>query len=99
MDKMAAVSVARELPQASAAVPVAGELPRASGRFWPEGWWRVMETRIGIVPLPVFVVMGALIAAFVVTGKIPADISMAIVVFSFFGFLCAELGKRIPIIR
>jgi len=99
MDKMAAVSVARELPQASAAAPVAGELPRVSGRFWPEGWWRVMEIRIGIVPLPVFVVMGALIAAFVVTGKIPADISMAIVVFSFFGFLCAELGKRIPIIR
>jgi CCS family citrate carrier protein len=57
------------------------------------------ELRIGIIPLPVFVVMGALIAAFVVTGKISSEISMAIVVFSFFGFLCAEIGKRIPVIR
>ncbi len=58
-----------------------------------------MEIRIGIVPLPVFIVMGALIAAFVVTGKISSDIPMAVVVFSFFGFLCAELGKRLPIVR
>jgi CCS family citrate carrier protein len=58
-----------------------------------------MEFRIGIIPLPVFIVMGALIAGFVATGKISSEISMAIVVFSFFGFLCAELGKRIPIIR
>jgi malate:Na+ symporter len=83
----------------TAAAPVAGQAPQASGRFWPEGWWRLMEIRIGIIPLPVFIVMGALIAAFVVTGKISSEISMAIVVFSFFGFLCAELGKRIPIIR
>jgi len=83
----------------TAAVPVAGQAPQASGRFWPEGWWRVMEYRIGIIPLPVFVLMGALIAGFVATGKVSAEISMAIVVFSFFGFLCAELGKRIPIIR
>jgi malate:Na+ symporter len=78
---------------------VAGQAPPASGRFWPEGWWRLMEIRIGIIPLPVFIVMGALIAGFVATGKISSEISLAIVVFSFFGFLCAELGKRIPVIR
>jgi malate:Na+ symporter len=87
MDKTPAAPVGREASQA----------PRR--RFWPEGWWRLMEYRIGIIPLPVFVVMGALIAGFVMIGKISAEISMAIVVFSFFGFLCAELGKRIPIIR
>ena len=86
MDKMAAASIAgKELP--------------ASGRFWPEGWWRIMEIRIGIIPLPVFVLMGVLILVFVATGKISSEISMAIVVFSFFGFLCAEIGKRIPVIR
>jgi malate:Na+ symporter len=83
----------------TAAAPVPDQAPRASGRFWPEGWWRWMEFRIGIIPLPVFIVMGALIAGFVATGKISSEISMAIVVFSFFGFLCAEIGKRIPIIR
>jgi malate:Na+ symporter len=83
----------------TAAAPIAAQAPQASGRFWPEGWWRLMELRIGIIPLPVFIVMGALIAGFVATGRISSEISMAIVVFSFFGFLCAELGKRIPIIR
>src|SRR5947199_2320481 len=81
----------------TAAVPASDQA--ASGRFWPEGWWRVMEFRIGIIPLPVFIVMGALIAGFVATGKISSEISMAIVVFSFFGFTCAEIGKRIPFIR
>ena len=70
-----------------------------SGRFWPEGWWKLMEYRIGIIPLPVFVLIGILIAGFVVTGKISSEISVAIVVFSFFGFLCAEIGKRLPVLR
>ena len=63
----------------TAAPPVANQGPDASGRFWPEGWWKLMEYRIGIIPLPVFVMMGALIAGFVVTGKISSEISMAIV--------------------
>jgi malate:Na+ symporter len=82
-----------------AADPASGQGQRAPGRFWPEGWWKLMEFRIGIIPLPVFILMGALIAGFVATGKISSEISMAIVVFSFFGFLFAEIGKRIPIIR
>ncbi|MEO8751184.1 MAG: 2-hydroxycarboxylate transporter family protein [Casimicrobiaceae bacterium] len=82
-----------------AAAHVAGPVPPVAKRFWPEGWWRLMEMRVGIIPLPVFFVMGALIAGFVVTGKVSSEISMAIVVFSFFGFACAELGKRIPFIR
>ena len=73
--------------------------PQTPGRFWPERWWAIMEMRIGIIPLPVFVVMGALIAGLVATGKVPSEISVAIVVFSFFGFTCAEIGKRVPVIR
>jgi len=40
-----------------------------------------------------------LIAAFTLTGSLPSDILMAIVLLSMGGFTCAELGKRIPIIR
>ena len=82
----------------TAAVHAPAEAPQA-GRFWPEGWWKLMEFRIGIIPLPVYFIIAALIAGFVATGKISAEISMAIVVFSFFGFTCAEIGKRIPIIK
>src|SRR5262245_14099742 len=84
MDKNATVDVAR---------------PSAPGRFWPEGWWKLMEYRIGIIPLPVFVLIGLLIVGFVYTGKISSEISVAIVVFSFFGFTCAEIGKRLPVLR
>jgi CCS family citrate carrier protein len=77
----------------------AAPAPLPARRFWPEGWWRVMEIRIGIIPLPVFFLMAALIAGFVATGKMSSEISMAIVVFAFFGFLLAEVGKRIPVIR
>jgi len=67
--------------------------------FWPKGWWSLVDFKIGIVPLPVFVVLLALIAAFTLTGSVPSDILMAIVLLSMGGFTCAELGKRIPIIR
>ena len=67
--------------------------------FWPTGWWRIMNLRIGIIPLPIFVVLFGLIAGFVMTGKVPSDILMAIVLLAMGGFTCAELGKRLPIVR
>ncbi|WP_415764298.1 2-hydroxycarboxylate transporter family protein [Paraburkholderia sp. J10-1] len=58
-----------------------------------------MEIRIGIIPLPIYVILFALIAGFAVTGKVPGEISMAIAVLAFCGFTCAELGKRLPLLR
>jgi malate:Na+ symporter len=37
--------------------------------FWPRGWWAIVDYKIGIVPLPVFVLVLALIAGFTLTGK------------------------------
>jgi malate:Na+ symporter len=67
--------------------------------FWPKGWWSIVDFKIGIIPLPVYVILIAVIAGFTVTGTVPSDILMAIVLLSMGGFTCAELGKRIPIIR
>jgi malate:Na+ symporter len=67
--------------------------------WWPKGWWSIVDFKIGIVPLPVFLVLLAVIAGFAATGTVPSDILMAIVLLSMGGFACAELGKRIPIIR
>lgn len=67
--------------------------------FWPHTWWRLMETRIGIVPLPIYFLLLALIIGFIVTGKVPGEISVAIAVLSVGGFTCAELGKRLPVFR
>ncbi|RKT13966.1 CCS family citrate carrier protein [Paraburkholderia sp. RAU2J] len=79
--------------------PVPAPQPEIKPRFWPEGWWKLMEYRIGIIPLPVYVILLALIAGFAITGKVPGEISMAIAVLAFFGFTCAEIGKRLPIVR
>ena len=71
----------------------------ATEGFWPKGWWSIVDFKIGIIPLPIFVVLLAVITGFAVTGTVPSDILMAIVLLSMGGFTCAELGKRIPIIR
>ncbi len=71
----------------------------AAENFWPKGWWSIVDFKIGIVPLPIFVILLALITAFTLTGSVPSDILMAIVLLSMGCFTCAELGKRIPIIR
>jgi CCS family citrate carrier protein len=73
--------------------------PAAPTQFWPDGWWKIVDAKIGIVPIPIFVILLALIAGFAATGPVPSDILMAIVLLSMGGFACAELGKRIPIIR
>ncbi len=73
--------------------------PGSRTAFWPQGWWRIVDTKIGIVPLPIFVILIFVITGFTLTGAVPSDILMAIVLLSMGGFACAELGKRIPIIR
>ncbi|MEX3845335.1 MULTISPECIES: 2-hydroxycarboxylate transporter family protein [unclassified Paraburkholderia] len=94
MQNSASVSAASQVNQA---VPESSQTTQT--RFWPEGWWKLMEIRIGIIPLPIYVILFALIAGFAVTGKVPGEISMAIAVLAFCGFTCAELGKRLPLLR
>ena len=68
-------------------------------KFWPEGWWKLMEFRIGILPLPVYLLLALLITGFVLTNAVPGEISSAICILAFFGFTCAEIGKRLPVFR
>jgi len=73
--------------------------PQASG-FWPAAWWKLMETRIGILPLPVYVVLFAIVAWFSVQpGKFPTEVCMMIAVLAVGGFTCGELGKRLPVLH
>ncbi|MTJ84220.1 MAG: 2-hydroxycarboxylate transporter family protein [Telmatospirillum sp.] len=69
--------------------------------FWPYGWWRILDFKIGIVPVPVYVLLVALVAAFLKlgNGKLSSDILVSIAVLAIGGFTCAEIGKRLPVIR
>ena len=83
----------RGIPDATAPTVI------ATARFWPQGWWRLMDSRIGIIPLPVYLLLAALIGGFVVTGKVPTDISVSMAILVVGGFTCAEVGKRLPVVR
>ena len=41
---------------------------RGAEPWWPRGWWRIIDTRIGIIPVPVYVILFALLAGFTYTG-------------------------------
>ncbi len=81
-----------------AAIPAANDSEPAPPA-WLRGWWRLVDFRIGIVPAPVFLLIGITLAAMVVTGKVPSDILVNIAVLSVGGFACAEIGKRIPLVN
>ncbi len=88
-----------------------GERPAATGgdggRLWPQGWWKLMDIRIGVVPLPVLLLLAGILAAFVALGKLPSrvgsktpdDVCTAIAILAVGGFACSELGKRLPLVR
>ncbi len=80
-------------------VPVQSSDRTGQVGFWPHGWWRIVETRIGIIPVPVFILLVLIIAGFNATGKVPSDLLMGIAILAVGGFACAELGKHIPVVR
>jgi len=72
---------------------------QVAGRFWPEGWWRITALRIGIIPVPIYVLLVLIIAGLVYFGEVKSDGPTMIVVLVLGGFTCAEIGKRIPVLR
>ncbi len=66
---------------------------------WPHAWWKLMEMRVGVIPLPVHVVLLGVVAYFVLSGRVPTEINMMIAVLAVLGFTCAELGSRVPILN
>jgi malate:Na+ symporter len=59
-------------------------------------WWQLMERRIGVIPLPVYIICVGALAYFLIKGNLPTEINVAIAVLAVGGFTCAELGKRLP---
>ena len=54
--------------------------------------------RIGVIPLPIYLLLLALLVGFVWLGKLPTDISFIIALLAVGGFTCAEIGKRLPLL-
>src|SRR3974390_2587476 len=71
----------------------------ARTRWWPNGWWKILDIRIGIIPIPVYVILIVLLAGLTYTGDIKGEVSTMIAVLVIGGFTCAEIGRRMPILR
>ena len=67
--------------------------------FWPTGWWRLVDFKIGIIPLPIYVVLVVLLTILTLENEIKSDGPTMIAVLVLGGFTCAEIGKRIPVLR
>jgi len=70
-----------------------------SASFWPTGWWRLMDYKIGIISLPIYVILVGLLAILTQQGQIKPDAPTMIAVLVLGGFTCAELGRRLPVLR
>jgi malate:Na+ symporter len=90
MQQSVSASAATERPNAAAYA--------APQPWWPNGWWTIVDTRIGIIPLPIYVILLALLAGLTYTGDIKGEVSTMIAVLVIGGFTCAEIGKRMPIL-
>lgn len=77
----------------------AAPITTPSQPFWPTGWWRLMDYKIGIIPIPIYAVLIVLIAILTFEGEIKPDGPTMIPVLVLGGFTCAEIGKRLPILR
>ncbi|MBT2634107.1 2-hydroxycarboxylate transporter family protein [Pseudomonas sp. ISL-88] len=65
-----------------------------------ENWFaKAMNIRIGIIPLPIYVLLFILITVFVMSHDVKSDMLTAIAVMGFFGFTFAQIGKAVPIVR
>lgn len=62
-------------------------------------WQRLMDTRIGIVPLPVAALIAVIVGLSVARGEARSDILTSIAVLAVGGFACAEIGKRLPVLK
>jgi malate:Na+ symporter len=60
-------------------------------------WWRLMDTRIGIVPLPVLLVLAVVIYVSAHQGKMSSQLSPMIALLGTCSFVCYEIGRRLPV--
>ncbi len=62
-------------------------------------WQKLMNRRVGIIPVPLYFIIFACLGVLLALGKVSGDISIMFALLTVFGFTCAELGARIPGLR
>ena len=87
--------MAQQTSISEAALPAHTE----EGRSALPQWARLMGTYIGIIPLPVYVLLVAVLAGILVSGPVPTEMAMVLSIMLVGSFTLAEIGNRLPYIR
>lgn len=98
VQRFSEVSPERNLPMSETSEPTTDLSPPTV----PVGlrrWWRLMDTNIGIVPIPVYLLLVVLMIAFTATKDITGELAMVIGISTVFAFALSEIGNRIPGLR
>ena len=62
-------------------------------------WWYVLDSyKIGVIPLPLFILSGGIVAWRCFKNDLSNDIVVMVVTLAFFGCACSEFGKRLPLV-
>ncbi|MFK0005043.1 2-hydroxycarboxylate transporter family protein [Paenarthrobacter sp. NPDC090522] len=72
------------------------------GGVIPKGrafWWKLMDTDVGIIPLPVYLLLIILLIAFTATKGVTGELAMVIAISAVFAFTLGEIGNRLPLVR
>jgi Na+/citrate or Na+/malate symporter len=67
--------------------------------FWPEKWWKLVDTYVGVIPLPIYLILVIAIGGFIALGKMPTEISMVLAIMAVAGYTLVEIGRRTPVLR
>lgn len=63
-------------------------------------WLQALNHRVGgVIPVSVFIPFAAVVYLLIYSGQFPQDMLGAASIMTLFGFLLAEIGKRIPVLK
>jgi len=62
-------------------------------------WERLMGIYVGIIPLPVYGLLVAVVAGILLSGPVPTEMAMVLAIMLVGSFTLAEIGNRLPYVR
>lgn len=62
-------------------------------------WEKLMKAKVGVLPLPLYIVLAAIILTASIYNTLPADMIGGFAVIMILGILLGDLGQRIPILK
>ncbi|KSU51785.1 2-hydroxycarboxylate transporter family protein [Microbacterium enclense] len=72
----------------------AQDIPR-----WRRAWWKLMDFDVGIIPLPIYILLIALMVVFSLIDGIGTELAFVIAIAAVFAFTLGEIGNRLPLLR